>query len=338
MEKQKSTSSLKKLMLLTSINVTTDSPTAGRKDIWTPTQRKRVSPQFTHMPMTPQQGANTTLSHSKIIYYSTLTPKEKSTRLNESSLTRSPTLRQSPEESPIRLQKFEKSHVVSPKRVIKVSKSKLESLIGIQSPTNRPNKTMQNLNFSVNGKSFLPHGFSKQKINLHPQSTTSILSRNNLETSQDQSSSRIIDLLQKSSVNSPKARTQVVQTEESFLKNLIIEEDHKTESANKVEAKIPSIREWDHNYTPIYQRLELQLNQQSPTSPKVEKAVASKCDSQAVLSKTPPRLNSTIFLERSRFTSPRSNIRAINLRFIRTPDDKTTRDVTPDFPSEKVFC
>ena len=304
MQYQKPTSSLNKLMLLTSTTPIRDRTHVFRTDPWTP--KERASPRFIRF-HTPEKTAHTSISQSKNLYQCPSTPKGKLAYNDESKLLYFPT---SPRQVDLhkKQQNIEKPTATSPRRVFKAAENRLEFLIGAQSPNNRKYKTLQNLEFFMSKKRVRPnvHDPSKQNTNLYPHSVTSIFTRNNLDTSQDQI---------------PKLRPAEVQTEEPSLKNLIADDLDKREPAARTSHSIektilPSIRDWDHNSLHICR---------SP---------ATSLTCQLQLPRTPFRLTNAARSDREKVRTPRSSIRADNLRLIRTPKYKTTPKLTFEFPSE----
>lgn len=158
--------------------------------------------------LTTTNSATPTLKRISII---PLTPKEK-TKDDQPTPIHSPKLQN--RVSFYKRQQAEKPNFQSPKRLFRVSKSKIDSWGDIQTPKSVSSKTTSNSEFCISGRGFLPIISDLRKTNapsihprsttsIHPRSTTSIVSRNNLDISQDQDNPRILDLLQKSISNSP---------------------------------------------------------------------------------------------------------------------------------------
>lgn len=291
--------------------------------------------------MTPTNGNGRSSTSARVV----ITSNKSVTAINSPTtpLRRIRIIPLTPKAKPIiepKRQKFERLDVTPPGRIFKMTQSKESSLMDIETPKSVASKSgseygLETPRFSMSRVLPSSSDLSKKNMNLNTHSNTSILSKSNLETSQDQSYSRIQNLLQKSQANSPSSGAKHLQTEDSFLKSLITEEDETRDTINETrrrgikQVKLPAIREWDHNYAPIYQRLELELNQRSPTSPKSEKFDVARKDSQSELSRI------SIRSEKSKFTTSRS-FRANNLRLVRTPEHKAT-DMAFDFTTEKAF-
>mgnify|MGYP000909037776 FL=1 len=341
MQQQRLDRPLSKLMFLVD-----KYPLALREDM-TPTPKGFERPKTAHFTLTPKKPTTATSSlmiESKSIRVVPLTPKERPRIEERHTPNQSPTFQNRTNFS--KRQRIEKLSINPPNRVVKLSKSQLDFLRGVQTPKSASDKVFPSSDFCVNGRGVLPSisEFNNNKnASSYPRSTTSIVSRNNLDTSQDQNNSRILDSLQRSPLNSPKMRAKDIQTEESFLKSLISEADEREEIGERKPSKpfekdrLPSIKDWDHNYAPIYQRLELELNRKSPTSPKLEKPNLKKRDNVSELSSSSIRMNSLNLSESSQHITPRSSFRTSNLGFLKTPENKVAKQVTFDFGTEKVF-
>lgn len=96
-----------------------------------------------------------------------------------------------------------------------------------------------------------------------------------------------------------------------------------------------SIKDWDQDYTPIYQQLEIELKQKSPIMG--ESVRDKRTHNKSELSGSSFRLNTPTFSERSKLATSRGSFRSINLNLTKSTGYKTAKDIAFEFPNEKVL-